>query len=173
MSAPPTVGLSWQRRLLLASVATLLVLALVPLWPWRPTCRCHTAPEGDLRDIHVDAVTAFMRQEHVYHWRFGDLILIHVLPWFDQTRIMTRSDIIHNMECKLAASFSEDQIVDGALYPAPTAVKRLKVELEPVMGPDQRIKPDGTRIVGLDTRVRRSCRLFRASILEPPALERQ
>ena len=162
-------GLSWRLRLLVGSLVTLLLLALVPLWPWRPTCRCHTAPEGDLRDAYVDAFAAFMRQEHVYHWRFGDLILIRVLPWFDQVEIWTREDAIYNTECKLAAYFSEDQIVDGKPLPAPAAVKRLKVELEPTMGPDQRIKPDGTRIVGLDTRVQRSCRLFRASILEPPA----
>lgn len=119
--------------------------------------------------MYVDEFASWLRQENIYYWRFDDLILIRVLPWLDRVQIWTRSDAMYNGECKLAASFSDDQTIDGKFYPAPEAVKRLKLELEPRMGPDPRVKPDGTRIVGSDTRVTRSCRLFRAAILEPPA----
>jgi hypothetical protein len=149
-------------------LVVLVVLAIVPLWPWRPACRCATVWQGDLRDVYVDQFAGWLRQENVYHWRFGDLILLRVLPWLDRTQIWSRADAIYNGECKLAASLSDDQTIDGVFYPAPETIKRLKVELEPRLGPDPRIKPDGTRIVGLDTRVARFCPLFRATILEPP-----
>lgn len=163
-------GGSWCPRLLVGSVAVLLVLAIVPLWPWRPACRCPIVWHGDLRDVYVDQVANSLRRESIYYWRFGDLILIRALPWFDRTQIWTRSDAIYNIECKLAGSLSDDQTVDGVFYPAPETVRRLKVELEPRIGPDPRIKPDGTRRVGLDPRVAFSCLLFRATILEPPAV---
>jgi hypothetical protein len=77
--------------------------------------------------------------------------------------------MIYNTECKLAAALSDDQTIDGVLYPVPETVKRLKIELEPKIGPDTRFNPDGTRAwYGSDTRVALSCPLFRASILEPP-----
>jgi hypothetical protein len=40
------------------------------------------------------------------------------------------------------------------LYPAPEEVKRLKKELEPIVGPDRRFASDGTQLYhGSDTRV--------------------
>lgn len=129
-----------------------------------------TVWQGDLRDVYVDEFTGWLREENVYYWRFGDLILLRVLPWFDRPPIWTRADAIYNGECKIAAALSDDQTIDGVLYPAPDAVKRLKIELEPRIGPDTRFNPDGTRAwYGSDTRVALSCPLFRASIVEPPA----
>lgn len=169
MSIAPRRGRRWHRRLLLGSFAVFLVLAVVPLWPWRPTCRCQQGVRGDLRDVYVDRFALWLRQDKVYYWQLGDVILLRVLPWLDGVEIETRADAIYNGECSIAEALSDDQTIDGRFYPAPEAIKRLKVELEPRLGPDPRIKPDGTRIVGSDTRVTRSCRLFRAAILEPPA----
>jgi hypothetical protein len=93
-----------------------------------------------------------------------------VLPWLDGVEIGSRADAIYNGECKIAEALSDDETIDGVHHPAPEAVKRLKVELEPLLGPDPRLQPDGTfRWWNADTRVGRSCRLFRASILEPAA----
>lgn len=156
-------------RLALISLLALVVLATVPLMPWRPACRCSTVWSGNLRDIYVDQVVKFLKQENVYYWRFGDVVMIRVLPWLDGNELWARDEIIYDAECKLAESLSEDRTINGIVYPAPEAVKRLKVELEPIIGPDPRIKADGTRIHGSDPRVRFHCALFRAAILEPPA----
>lgn len=67
-------------RLALISLMVLVVLATVPLMPWRPACRCPTVWSGDLRDIYVDQFTEFLGEENVYYWRFGDVVMIRVLP---------------------------------------------------------------------------------------------
>ena len=103
-----------------------------------------------------------------YDWRFGDLVLLRLLPWFDGTDLIPRRSVVPNGERKLAEALSDDQTIDGVLYPAPEAVTRLKRELEPAIGPDPRFAPDRTRLYyGSDTRVGRNCELFRAAILEP------
>lgn len=80
---------------------------------------------------------------------------------------MGQDAVILNAERKLAEALSDDQTIDGVLYPAPEKVKRLKKELEPIIGPDPRRRPDGTWVHGSDTRVSGNCQLFRAAILEP------
>lgn len=170
MSVWPPAHWRGRARWLGSVALVLLVLAVVPLWPWRPACRCKTVWWGDLRNIYVHEFTYSLEHENVYYWRFGDLVLLRVLPWFDGNELWSRSDIIYNMECKLAEALSDDETIDGVLYPAPELVTRLKVELEPKIGPDPRLKPDGTRAIGYDTRVAFSCPLFRASILEPASL---
>lgn len=154
-------------RLLGVTALMLLVLAVMPLWPWRPACRCGPVWWGDLRDIYVDEFTAMLELSGVYYWQFGDLVLLRVIPWLDGTEFMSQADAVYNWECKVAEALSEDQTIDSVLYPEPELVKRLKVELEPTIGPDPRFNPDGSRRIAADTRVRYSCPLFRASILEP------
>jgi hypothetical protein len=170
VSTAPAATYRWRRRLLLSSLVIVLILLVVPLWPWRPICRCQEGVQGDLRDIYVDRFALWLRQDKIYYWRLGDLILLRVLPWLDGVEIGSRADAIYNGECKIAEALSDDETIDGVLHVAPELVKRLKVELEPTLGPDPRIKPDGSRIVGADTRVRRSCRLFNAAVLEPRPL---
>jgi hypothetical protein len=57
--------LTVKSKLAFTAAATLLVLASVPLWPWRPTCRCQEGVQGDLRDVYVDEFAGSMRRENV------------------------------------------------------------------------------------------------------------
>jgi hypothetical protein len=139
----------------------------VPVWPWWPTCSGKLIT-GDYRDIYVDKFARWLGSLNVYYWRSGDLVLVRPLPWLDGDEYWGQRAIIANGEKKLAEALSDDQTIDGVFYPAPEAVTRLKKELDPIIGPDRRFAPDGTRLYyGSDTRVGRNCRLFRAAILEP------
>lgn len=170
MSGATPAHVSRRRLLALAvgvAAAVLLVLAIVPLWPWRPACRCYTQWTGDLRDVYVDYVAINLDRNEISYWRFGDIILIRFLPWLDGRQISTRSDAIFNIECKVAEMLSEDVTLDGVLHRAPEIVDRLRVEMAAQIGPDPRFAPDGTRRIAADTRVSQICPLFRATILEP------
>jgi hypothetical protein len=160
---------SRRLRPLLALAAALAVLAVVPLWPWRPTCRCDTVWQGDLRDVYVDEFTDMLDRSHVYYWRFGDLVLLRAIPWFDGDDFWSQADAVYNWECKVAEAVSEDQVIDGVLHRAPEAVERLRAKMASRIGPDPRFAPDGTRKIAADTRVTRFCPLFRAAILDPPS----
>jgi hypothetical protein len=103
----------------------------------------------------------------VHYWRFGDIVLLRVFPIFDGTDLIPRRSVVYTDQRKLAEILSEDQTIDGVFYPAPEEVKRLKKELEPIIGPDPRRRPDRRWVHGSDTRASRNCRLFRAAILEP------
>jgi hypothetical protein len=151
--------------------ALLLALAIIPLWPWRPACRCYTQWTGDLRDVYVDYVAINLGRNEISYWRFGDIILIRFLPWLDGRQISTRSDAIFNIECKVAEMLSEDVMLDGVLHRAPEAVERLRVEMAARIGSDPRFAPDGTRRIALDTRITQFCPLFRATILEPQPVD--
>lgn len=159
--------MSAKSRLFITAVV-LLVLATVPLMPWRPACRCPTVWTGDLRNIYVDEVAEALADRHIYFWRFGDLILLRVLPWLDRPPVhRSRADAIYNMECKVAEGLSEDQVIDGMLHRAPEAVDRLRVKMAAKIGPDPRFASDGSRRISADTRISLFCPLFRATILEP------
>jgi hypothetical protein len=151
-----------------AALLTLLVfLSIVPVWPWWPTCAGKLI-FGDYRDIYVDRFAKALTRDNVYYWRSGDLVLVRMLPWLDGDEYWGQETVILNAERKLAEALSDDQTIDGVYYPAPEEVKRLKKELEPIIGPDRRFAADGTRLYyGSDTRVGRNCQLFRAAILEP------
>jgi hypothetical protein len=129
------------------AAGTLLILLLVPLWPWRPACRCHTQWTGDLRDVYVDYVAKNLDRSCIFYWRFGDIILIRFLPWLDGEQISTRGDAIFNTECKVGEMLSEDVTLDGVLHRAPEAVDRLRVEMAARIGADPRFAPDGTRLI--------------------------
>jgi hypothetical protein len=166
-----TVG--WLRRVVRwaklagAVLAAIVLFSTVPLWPWWPTCGGRLIT-GDYPDVYVDEFTDSLAQGDIYFWRFGDVVLLRVLPAFDGTDLIPRRSVVASSERKLAEALSDDQTINGVLSPAPEAVKRLKKELEPIIGPDRRFAPDGTRLYyGSDTRVGRNCRLFRAAILEP------
>jgi hypothetical protein len=169
-SVSSTVG--WRRRVRrwskvgAAVLAAVVFFSTVPVWPWWPACGGQPIT-GDYRDIYVDEFARSLTREGVYYWRFGDLVLIRLLPWLDGNKYWGQSDIILNAEEKLANALSEDPTIDGVLYPPPEEVKRLKQVLEPIIGPDPRRRPDGTWVHGSDTRVSRNCQLFRAAILEP------
>lgn len=169
--ACPTGG--WRHRALRwAKVGAALLVAAaffstVPVWPWRPTCGGRLII-GDYRDIYVDEFASWLDSFNVYHWRFGDVIVVRALPWLDGDEYWGQAAVILNGEKRLAEALSDDQTISGVLYPAPAGVTRLKKELEPIIGPDRRFAPDGTQLVyGSDTRVGRNCQLFRAAILEP------
>jgi hypothetical protein len=163
-----TEGRFRRLRFPLVLAAVITVLAVVPLWPWRPACRCDTIWRGDLRDVYVDEFVEGLTQANVAYRRFGDLVLLRAIPWLDGDEWWSQADAVYNTECKSAEALSDDQTIGGVLYPAPEIVKRLKAELEPEIGPDTRFNPDGSRAwYGSDKRVRYSCSLFRASILEP------
>jgi hypothetical protein len=150
-----------------AVLAAVVLFATVPLWPWWPTCGGKPII-GDYRDIYVDEFTGSLAQGDIYFWRFDDVVLLRLLPAFDGTDLIPRRSVVASSERKLAEALSDDQKIEGVLYPAPDEVKRLKKELEPIIGPDRRFAPDGTRLYyGSDTRVGRNCQLFRAAILEP------
>lgn len=160
--------LTVKSKLAFVAAAVLLVLATVPLMPWRPACRCPTVWEGDLRDVYVDQFAYWLGQENVYYWRVGDLILLRVLPWLDRQPVyLSRADAIYNTECQVAEGLSEDLTIDGVLHRVPEALERLRVEMAARIGPDPRFAPDGTRRIASDTRVTLFCPLFRATILEP------
>ena len=106
------------------------------------------------RDIYVERLTVFLGRENVAYARFGDWVLVQLLPWLDGNELWGQGAIIMNAERKLAELLSEDQTFDGIPYPAPEEVKRLKKELEPVIGPDPRHRPDGSWVYGSDTRGR-------------------
>ena len=76
-------------------------------------------------------------------------------------------DAISNGTQKFGGYVGEDIVVDGVLHPAPPEVARLMRELEPLLGPDSRIRPDGQVVMGYDRRITSNCDLFRAAILEP------
>ena len=80
---------------------------------------------------------------------------------------MNIGDVISNGTQKFGAYVGEDIVVDGVLHPAPPEVARLMRELEPLLGPDSRIRPDGQVVMGYDRRITSNCDLFRAAILEP------
>jgi hypothetical protein len=163
---------SWQscivRRLKLGvGLLTLFAfLSVVPVWPWWPTCGGKLIT-GDYRDVYVDRFAKALNRDNVYYWRSGDLVLARLLPWLDGDEYWGQDAVILNAERKLAEALSDDQTIDGVLYAAPEEVKRLKKELEPIIGPDPRRRPDGTWVYGSDTRVAGNCQLFRAAILEP------
>jgi hypothetical protein len=166
-------NLGWRHRVVRwtkvgGTLLTLFVFfSVVPAWPWWPTCGGKLIT-GDYRDVYVDEFARFLAREDVYYWRSGDLVLVRALPWLDGNELWGQEAVILNAEKKLADALSDDQTIDGVFYPAPDEVKRLKKELEPIIGPDRRFAPDGTRLYyGSDTRVSRNCRLFRAAILEP------
>jgi hypothetical protein len=165
-------NLGWRCRVLCwtkigAALLTLFVfLSIVPVWPWWPTCGGKLIT-GDYRDIYVDEFARFLAREDVYYWRFGDLVVVRLVSWLDGNEYWGQRDIILNAEEKRANALSDDKTIDGVFYPAPEEVKRLKKELEPIIGPDPRRRPDGTWVYGSDTRVSRNCQLFRAAILEP------
>jgi hypothetical protein len=158
-------GVRWA-KLGAASLTTVVFLSMVPVWPWLPTCG-GTPIIGDYRDIYVDRFAKWLADGDVYYWRIGDIILLRPFPWFDGTDQIPRRSILLNGERGFAEALSDDQTIDGVLYPAPEEVKRLKKELEPIIGPDPRRRPDGRWVHGSDTRVSRNCQLFRAAILEP------
>lgn len=137
--------------------------------PWRPACRCPTVWTGDLRNVYVDQVAYWLHRDNIYFWRFGDLILLRVLPWLDRPEIQSRADVIYNTECQVAQAVSEDLTIDGVHYEAPKSVERLRVEMADNIGPDPRFDAQGRRRIASDTRVALFCPLFRAAILEPPA----
>lgn len=168
MSAWPLARWPGWARWLSYVASALLVLAVVPLWPWRPACRCETVWRGDLRDVYVDFVAEALDDSRIYYWRFGDLVLLRPLPWLDGHEIVSRSDTVYDIECKVAQMLGDDVTIDGVLYRAPEPLKRLKVEMAQAIGPDPRFDPDGRRRIAADTRITRFCPLFRAAILEPP-----
>jgi hypothetical protein len=155
-------------RFLCFSALTLLVLSVVPLWPWRPACRCETVWWGDLRDAYVDFVAEALDRSGIYHWRFADLILLRPVPWLDDHELVPRSEDIYDIECKVAEMLGDDVTLDGVLYRAPEALQRLKVEMADRIGPDPRFDAQGRRRIAADTRITLFCPLFRAAILEPP-----
>jgi len=159
----------WKRaaKLLGGLALVLLTLSVVPLWPWRPTCRCETLWTGDLRDAYVDFVSEALDNSGIYHWRFGDIILLRPFPGLDGHGLVPRSEDIYDIECKVAQMLGDDITLDGVLYRAPEAVQRLKVEMAARIGPDPRFNPDGSRRIAADTRITLFCPLFRATILEP------
>jgi hypothetical protein len=171
LGANATIG--WRAKALRwaklgAALLTLFVFfSIIPVWPWWPTCGGELIT-GDYRDVYVDEFARYLAREGVYYWRFGNLVLVRVLPWLDGNELWGQEAVILNAEKKLAEALSDDQTINGVLYPAPEEVKRLKKELEPIIGPDRRFAADGTRLYyGSDTRVSRNCQLFRAAILEP------
>jgi hypothetical protein len=170
LRASSTIG--WRRRVVrwanvgAAVLAAVVFLSTVPVCPWVPTCGGRPII-GDYRDIYVDEFVRWLAEGEVYYWRFGDVVLLRLLPLFDGTDLIPRRAVVPNGERKLGEALSEDQTIDGVLYPAPEEVKRLKKELEPIIGPDPRRRPDGRWVHGSDTRVSRNCQLFRAAILEP------
>jgi hypothetical protein len=170
LGANSTIG--WRAKTLRwakvgAALQTLLVFfSVVPAWPRWPTCGGKPIT-GDYRDIYVDEFARWLDSLNVYYWRSGDLVLVRALPWLDGDEYWSQGDVIVNGEVGIADALSDDQTIDGVLYPAPEEVKRLKKELEPIIGPDPRRRPDGRWVHGSDTRVSRNCQLFRAAILEP------
>jgi hypothetical protein len=165
-------SIGWRAKALRwAKVSGVLLIlfgffSTVPIWPWWPSCDGKPIV-GDYRDIYVEEFVRWLAEDEVYYWRFGDVVLLRLLPLFDGTDLIPRRAVVPNGERKLAEALSEDQTIDGVLYRAPEEVKRLKKELEPIIGPDPRRRPDGSWVHGSDTRVGRNCRLFRAAILEP------
>jgi hypothetical protein len=144
-----------------------IFFSTVPVIPWRPSCGGKLII-GDYRDIYVGEFAKALTRDNVYYWRFEDLLLVRLLPWLDGDEYWGQETVILNAERKLAEALSDDRTLDGVFYPAPEEVKRLKKELEPIIGPDRRFARDGTRLYyGSDTRVGRNCQLFRAAILEP------
>ena len=117
-----------SRRGALASLIglTFLLLTVVPLMPYQAECFDETVP-GPYRKVYVDNVAYWFRNIHIYYWRFGNTILLRVLPIFDGNAVFDRSDAILNT-IKIADDLSEDVRRDGVFYPAPPAVKRLKAE---------------------------------------------
>jgi hypothetical protein len=146
LGASPTVG--WRPKALRwakagAALLTLFIFfSIVPVWPWWPTCGGKLIT-GDYRDIYVDGFANALTRDNVYYWRSGDLVLVRVLPWLDGDEYWGQEAVILNGERKLAEALSDDQTIDGVFYPAPEAVMRLKKELEPIIGPDPRLRPDG------------------------------
>lgn len=160
-------------KLLRFSALALLLLAVVPLWPWRPACRCKTVWWGDLRDEYVSFVAEGPDRRKISYWRVSDLILLRPLPWLDGHEIVSRSDALHDTEGKVAQMLGNDVTIDGVFYPAPEGLKRLKVEMAEAIGPDPRFGPDAGRRIAADTRITLFCPLFRAAVLEPaPRLTR-
>jgi hypothetical protein len=169
MRAVPAAPAHWPKRgpILTALALFLVLFSTVPTYRWIPDCGGEPV-EGDYRDIYVDLFVRWLDQTGVYYWRFGDVVLIRELGWGDGDELLDRGEVILKGETGIADYLSEDQVIDGVLHPAPEAVKRLKVELAPIIGPDPRILPDGRVAIGSDTRVSRHCTtLFRAAILEP------
>jgi hypothetical protein len=82
------MNLDWRRRAVRwAKVSGVLLIlfgffSIVPIWPWWPSC--YGKPiVGDYRDIYVDEFVRWLAEGEVYHWRFGDLVLLRLLPLFD------------------------------------------------------------------------------------------
>jgi hypothetical protein len=83
---------------------------------WVPDCG--GAPiEGDYRNIYVDLFTDWLDETDVYYWRFGNVVLLRELGRGDGDETLDRGDAILNGETGIADYLSEDQTIDGILYP--------------------------------------------------------
>jgi hypothetical protein len=143
-------------------LTTVVVMTFVPVQPWLPTCEDRWV-RGNLRDVYVDMYAEALIEDGVYYWRWDDWIFFRPLPFADRATPWGRETTFYNAEQEIAGALAEDVYVNGWLYPAPPRVAELRRELKPLNGPDPRLRPDGTKVIGRDDR----CALLEAAILEP------
>jgi hypothetical protein len=102
------------------------LLTLVPIVPWQATCFEEPVP-GPYRPIFVTSVSDWFSRRNVYHWRFGDLLLLRVVPLFDGDEHFDRDGVLLNVT-GISDELEDDLTINGTLYPKPPRVRELQEE---------------------------------------------
>jgi hypothetical protein len=123
-----------------------VVLLVVPVWPFFPSCGIGTYTVRDnhiyryMSDDYRTVLKSYFRHYGIYYWDIGGVVFVRALPFLDCAPIfyqgagvMTYGDGIANAESKAAAALSiasfvgsyEGHELNGRIYRAPSFIREL------------------------------------------------
>ena len=164
---------------LLAVAALFAASTLVPLRVYKPSCRGPSQSifgipgrmDGPLRPEYVEMLTRAMRRDGFRHWRFGNTILVPLLPIFDGSDLAgSWADFVNNTEWRIASSIVNGYTAHGCA-PPPEAVRRLDESIRGTCGVPPERRLDGQVVYPRGVQISNDCTLFRAAVIRVEDME--